>query len=64
MRELERMFREEIVVVAKMAPKKEEEEEEDPAETKPKASETVETLDVAVDDEEAGDDDMSKEEWG
>ena len=63
MRELERMFREEIVVVAKMAPKKEEEEEEDPAETKPKASETVETLDVAVDDEEAGDD-MSKEEWG
>ena len=60
MRELEKIFREEIVVVSKMAPKKEEEEE--PAKTKPKTFETVETLDVAVDDEAC--DDMSREEWG
>ena len=45
--------------MSKMAPKKEEEE---PAKTKPKTFETVETLDVAVDDEAC--DDMSREEWG
>ena len=57
MGELERIFREEIVAVSKMAPKKEEEL----ADAKPKASETVETLDVAVDDDA---DDNSREEWG
>ena len=57
MGELERIFREEIVAVSKMAPKKEGEL----ADAKAKASETVETLDVAVDDDA---DDNSREEWG
>ena len=58
MRELERMFREEVLVVSKMVPKKEAEEF---AENKTKPSDTVETLDVAVDDEVG---DMSREDWG
>ena len=58
MRELERMFREEVLVVSKMVPKKEAEEL---AENKTKPSDTVETLDVAVDDEVG---DLSREDWG
>ena len=66
MRELERIFREELVAVTKMAPKKEVEKGEplgEPLEIKPKAVESVETLEVTVNDEAAGEE-MSREEWG
>ena len=66
MKELERIFREELVAVSKMAPKKEVEKGEplgEPVELKPKTAESFETLDVTVGDEAAGDE-MSQEEWG
>ena len=66
MRELERIFREELVAVTKMAPKEELERGEplgEPLEIKPNVAESVETLDVTVNDEAAGEE-MSREEWG
>ena len=66
MRELERIFREELVAVSKMAPKREVEKGEplgEPLDIKPKTAESVETLDVTVNDEAAGDE-MSREDWG
>ena len=61
MRELQRVFREELVVLSKVAVKKEEPPVKERRKSPEAAAETaVETLDVSVDETEGA----SREEWG
>ena len=60
MRELQRLFREEMVVLSKIAVKKEEPSIKNRHKSPETAAETVETLDVSVDEVEGA----SREEWG
>ena len=60
MRELQRVFREELVVLSKVAVKKEEPPVKERRKSPEATAETVETLDVSVDETEGA----SREEWG